>query len=147
MKIAIGGDHRGFKVKSCLIEFLKSKGHDVTDVGTYTTESTDYPIYAQKVAEAISSEAAEKGILICGSGIGVCMAVNKFKGIRGATVRSPKEAYMSVLHNNANVLCMGADFTSSGKAKKITEKFLSAEFEGGRHQRRLDIIKGFEEKR
>ncbi len=144
MKISIGSDHRGFALKEELKQHLIQCGYVVADVGPEDSKSVDYPEYAKKVADAIGKGIVEKGILICGSGIGICIAANKFSGIRAATVRDEKSVRMSVLHNNANIACLGADFTSFEKAKDIINVFLSTSFEGGRHQRRIDIISSFE---
>jgi ribose 5-phosphate isomerase B len=138
--IAIGADHRGFKLKESIKVYLEGKGYTVIDVGTDSTESVDYPVYAAKVAVEIQKAKAEKGVLVCGSGIGVCIAANKFKGIRAATVNDEVSAKMSSLHNNANIVCLSADFTDEDGAKKIVDAFLDTEFEGGRHQRRVDLI-------
>ncbi len=147
--IVIGSDHRGYKMKEIIKTFLKKRGCDVIDVGTYEREATDYPIYAEKVAENIISNAAEsgmsapKGILVCGTGFGMCIAANKFKGIRAVTVRTVLEAELSVRHNNANVICLGIDITGPTVAKKIVKTYFETKFEGGRHQRRLNLIRRF----
>lgn len=146
MIISIGSDHRGFNLKDKIKEYLKNNGYDVIDCGTNSDESVDYPIYAQKVAWTIINGKADKGILICGSGMGVCIAVNKFKGIRGTTVRDPKDAEVATRHNDSNVICIGADHSSFGKSKKIVNKYLDSVFDGGRHQRRIDLIADFEMK-
>jgi len=144
MKVAIGSDHRGFLQKEKLKNYLEELGYEISDEGTYSKESADYPVFAGKVARKVSGGAADRGVLICGSGIGMCIAANKFKGIRAAFARSVWDAEMSRKHNDANIICMGADATDYEDVKKITEVFLTAVFEGGRHQKRLDIIEGFE---
>lgn len=141
MNIVIGSDHRGFMLKERIKGFLFGKNYNLIDVGTDNgNKAVDYPVYAQKVAKTIIDGKAEKGILICGSGIGVCIAANRFKGIRAATVRGPATVEMAIRHNNANVLCLGANFTGLKKSKFILDRFFHTEFEGGRHQRRLDLI-------
>lgn len=146
MIIAIGSDHRGFKLKEKVKAYLKKNGHEIIDCGTNSSESVDYPVFSQRVALSLIKEKADKGILICSSGMGVCIAVNKFKGIRGTTVRDSEDAKIAVSHNNSNVLCIGADHTNLQKTKKIIAAYLNTEFEGGRHQRRLDLISEFEMK-
>ncbi|PIU84153.1 MAG: ribose 5-phosphate isomerase B [Elusimicrobia bacterium CG06_land_8_20_14_3_00_38_11] len=143
MKIAIGSDHRGFRYKKGLITYL-SKKYNVKDFGTFSEESCDYPDYAYKVAKAVASKKFERGILICGSGNGICIAANKVKGIRAAIGYSEKAAEFSVRHNNANIICFSEDFPLA-TVKKAVKKFLSAKFEGGRHLRRIQKIKKIEE--
>lgn len=144
MTIIIGSDHRGFSLKEELINYLKEAGYEVVDVGPHGSDSVDYPLYAQKVAVAVEHNDSSKGILICGSGTGMCIAANKFNGIRAATVRDQESAEMSVKHNNANIICLGADFISVEQAKNIIDRFMNTDFEGGRHQRRIDMIKELE---
>ena len=146
MKIGIGCDHSAVDMKEEIIAYLKDKGYEMTDYGTYTKESTDYPIYAEKVAKAVTSGAEELGILICGTGMGMCLAANKVKGIRACVCSEPYTARMARLHNNANILCFGARVIGIELAKMITDTFLAAAFEGGRHQRRVDMIMALEEK-
>ncbi|MBI5573429.1 MAG: ribose 5-phosphate isomerase B [Elusimicrobia bacterium] len=143
MKIAIGSDHRGFKHKTELIKYL-SKKYNVKDFGTFSEESCDYPDYANIVAKSVASKKFEKGILICGSGNGICIAANKVKGIRAAIGYSEKAAEFSVRHNNANIICFSEDFPFA-TVKKAVEKFLAAKFEGGRHLMRIQKIKKIEE--
>ncbi|MDA3792914.1 MAG: ribose 5-phosphate isomerase B [Elusimicrobia bacterium] len=147
MKIAIGSDHRGVKLKEVLKSFLESVGHTVDDLGPQSSDSVDYPVYAEKVGKSVSSGNSDKGIVICGSGIGASIASNKVKGIRAVLARSKKDAEMGVRHNNANVLCLGADETSDEDSEIIVKEFLKANFEGGRHKRRVDIMNRIEEKR
>ncbi|MBN2407524.1 MAG: ribose 5-phosphate isomerase B [Elusimicrobia bacterium] len=146
MKISVGSDHRGYALKDRIRKFLVASGHEVIDNGTDGPASVDYPVYAEKVAMDVSGKRAEKGIAVCGSGLGVCIAVNKVKGIRGVTVRTAKAAVMAAKHNNANILCLGADFTSFAKAKKIVDAFLRTGFEGGRHERRINLIADMEKR-
>ncbi len=140
MKISIGSDHRGFKTKEAVKEFLKTNSHTVEDFGAFSEESADYPDFALKVGKSVASGNNDFGILICGTGIGMCISVNKVPGIRGAVCRNVFEAERSRQHNNANVLCLGADTTDLEQAKQIIRTFLGTSFEGGRHQRRLDKI-------
>lgn len=144
MKIAIGSDHVGSELKPLIIEHLKSKGHEVYDFGTYTAESTDYPIYGIKVGEVVAQGDYDQGILICGTGIGISLAANKVKGIRACACSEPYSAQMARRHNNANVLCFGARVVGSEMAKMIVDAWLEAEFEGGRHARRVKEIVNYE---
>lgn len=138
--IAVGADHAGYLYKARLIEHLKSNGYEVINVGTDSGESVDYPVFAQKVSEKVQSGEAFAGILICGTGIGMSMAANKEKGIRAALCTDLVMAEYTRLHNNANVLCMGARIIAYEMAEMIADKFLNTEFEGGRHQRRIDLF-------
>jgi len=140
MTIAIGADHAGLDLKNHLVDYLKSKQVQVVDKGTFSTDSVDYPDFAYKVAEAIQQEEADFGILVCGSGIGVNIAANRHKGIRAALVTHAELAKLSREHNNANVLCLGGRFTAKHHAELIVDAFLAAEFEGGKHQRRIDKL-------
>jgi len=142
--IGIGSDHVGFELKEEIKKFLKEKGINYKDYGCYSPERTDYPIYAEKVAKAIISGECEKGILICGTGIGMSIAANKFKGIRAAVCSDCYSAKMSRLHNNANILALGSRVVGLELAKTIVEVWLYSEYEGGRHQKRLDLISQFE---
>jgi ribose 5-phosphate isomerase B len=138
--IAIGADHRGYKSKELIKKFLTSEGYEVKDFGTNSTESVDYPDFAKKVAESVSSGESEFGILMCSNGIGVSIAANKVKGIRAANVFSEKMAEMSRRHNKANVICFGGETVDIDVIKKSLLIFLKTEFEGGRHKRRIDKI-------
>jgi ribose 5-phosphate isomerase B len=140
MKIAIGSDHAGFDLKQAVIPYLKSKKIEVLDVGTFTKESTHYPIYGQKVGNAVVNGEADLGIAICGTGIGIGIAANKVKGVRAATVSDTFSARMSRMHNNANILAFGARVVGVGLALDIVDAWLSSEFEGGRHATRVDLI-------
>jgi len=146
MKIGIGNDHSALALKAEIVEFLKVKGHEVVDYGTYTTDSCDYPVYGEKVARAVVAGEVEKGILICGTGLGISLAANKVKGIRAAVCSEPFTAKMARVHNNCNILAFGARVVGAELAKMIVETWLDAEFEGGRHQRRVDLITAIEEK-
>jgi ribose 5-phosphate isomerase B len=140
MKIIIGNDHAGYGLKEKIKSILQADGHDVEDVGTYSEDSVDYPDFAHQVAEKVESTQGEIGILICGSGNGVAMAANKHKGVRAALAWLPEIAALARQHNNANVLCLPARFISETQAKEIVDAYISAEFEGGRHGRRVDKI-------
>ena len=144
MKIAIAADHGGFELKDSMVEYIKSLGNEVVDLGTNSADSVDYPDYAKKVCEEIQQGNSDLGILICGTGIGMSLAANKFEGIRAACVSDVYSAKMSRNHNNANVLCIGARVIGDEVAKLIIKTFLENEFEAGRHQRRVDKIMAFE---
>ncbi len=139
-KIIIGSDHAGFNLKNKLISYIQAKGIEVYDAGTYNTESCDYPIIAKNVANKIAQKEYERGILICGTGIGMSMAANKVKGIRAAVVSDTCSAKMSRLHNNSNILCLGERIVGEELAKDITDIWLTTEFLGERHQRRINMI-------
>lgn len=135
-KIVIGSDHAAFEMKEALKGFLLSKNFDIVDVGTYSADRADYPDYAKKLCHEVLHQKIE-GILLCGSGIGVSMAANRFKGIRAALCRSPEDAEMARKHNNANVICLGARFNTQKEIEAILESWFSHTFEGGRHSERL----------
>jgi len=141
MKIAIGNDHRGYKLKLKIVEWLKSQGHEITDVGADSEESADYPDYACKVAQAVTQSQSERGILICGTGIGMSMSANKAPGIRAALVYKPEYAALTRMHNDANILCLG-EMNGDDLNMEVLKVFMATGFEGGRHQRRLDKIPG-----
>lgn len=140
MKIAIGNDHSAVELKNIIVKFLQEKGYEVLNVGTDSEESCDYPVYGEKVGRAVVSGEADLGIAICGTGLGISLAANKVKGVRACVCSEPYTAVMSRRHNNCNVLCFGARVVGSELAKMIVEEWLKAEFEGGRHQRRVDLI-------
>ncbi|MCD7933706.1 MAG: ribose 5-phosphate isomerase B [Oscillospiraceae bacterium] len=142
--IAIGSDHGGFALKQAVMQHLSALGLEYKDYGTYTEESCDYPIYAEAVARAVTSGAVEKGILICGTGIGVSIAANKVQGIRAALCGDCYSAEYTRRHNDANVLALGARVTGAGLAEKIVDTFLQTGFEGGRHARRVALISDLE---
>jgi len=143
MRIAIGSDHRGLDLKQFIIELITESGHSYEDFGSYTADSVDYPDIAQKVAEAVASGDFEQGILICDTGIGMCIAANKVKGIRAALSYDAFTAHRARQHNDANILCLG---TRQGQdiAREIVETYLTTEFDGGRHLRRLNKITDIE---
>lgn len=140
LPLVIGGDHAGFEYKEAVKKGLAKNGLTVVDKGTYSTDSTDYPDYAHPVAEAVTSGAAAAGILICGSGNGVCMTANKHAGIRAALCWNEELAALARQHNNANVLCIPSRFVSVELAQKMVDTFLNTAFEGGRHERRVEKI-------
>ena len=146
MKIAIGCDHTGIALKEALKTYLDSRMIPYEDFGTFTEESTDYPRIAEKVCKAILSGGFDRGILICGTGVGMSIAANKFNGIRAVVCSEPYSAIMARRHNHAHVLCMGARVVAGGLATLICEGWLNAAFEGDRHQRRLDIITRIEQR-
>lgn len=138
--IAIGCDHGGINLKNYIEKFLESKGLEYNDMGTYTTDSCDYPDIAKAVCEKVISGECEKGILICGTGIGMSMAANKIDGIRAAHVTDTYSARMTKEHNNANVICLGERITGCDLALDIVDAYLSAEFLGGRHETRVNKV-------
>ena len=140
MKIAIGNDHTAVELKHIIVDLLEEKGHTVLNLGTDTEESCDYPVYGERVGRAVASGQADLGIAICGTGLGISLAANKVQGVRACVCSEPYTAVMSRRHNDANVLCFGARVVGSEMAKMIVEQWLDAEFEGGRHQRRVDLI-------
>ena len=144
--IAIGSDHGGFELKQEIMKHLEAKGLEFKDYGTYTTDSCDYPAYGEAVARAVVGGECEKGIIVCGTGIGISIAANKVKGARAALCGDCYSAEFTRLHNDANILALGARVTASGLALKIVDTFLGTEFEGGRHARRVALIAEIEEK-
>jgi ribose 5-phosphate isomerase B len=146
MKIAIGCDHGGFVLKPAALAAVERQGAEAVDFGTYDESSCDYPVFALKVAETVASGEAELGILLCGTGIGISIAANKVKGIRAACVTNPFMAAATREHNNANIIALGGRVVSPEQAGEILDAFLSASFQGGRHQRRVDLISEIEDK-
>lgn len=140
MKIAVGADHAGFNLKEHIREVLTKAGHEVSDLGTHSTASVDYPDYAAAVGRAVAGGAAERGILVCASGVGMSIAANKINGIRAALGTNPEEVAFTRHHNNANVLTLGARFTDAALADELVRIFLATGFDGGRHERRVDEI-------
>jgi len=140
MKIMVGCDHGGFELKDKIVAYLGTLGHEVVDAGTNSLESVDYPHYAMKVARAVARGEADRGILVCGSGIGMNMTANRVPGIRAVLAYEPYGAIMSRRHNDSNVLCMGGRFTGLDMALQIVDVWLREPFEGGRHQRRIELI-------
>lgn len=140
MKIAIGCDHVGLELKPCIVEHLEKRGHTVQDFGTNSYERTDYPIYGKAVAEAVASGACEKGIVLCGTGVGISIAANKIHGIRAVVCSEPYSALLSRRHNDTNVLALGARVVGSALALMIVDAWLAGEYEGGRHAKRVDML-------
>jgi ribose 5-phosphate isomerase B len=147
MKIAIGSDHRGFDVKRRLIPLLQQLGHEVIDVGPEKREGVDYPDYALAVGLAVSEGRAQRGILVCGTGLGMCIAANKVRGIRAAPCHDSITAEMSRRHVDANVMCLSADLLGEEQIERMLRIWLETEFEGGRHARRVEKITRIEEGR
>ncbi len=144
MKIAIGNDHVAVELKNHITKYVEAKGYTVVNFGTDSSESCDYPIYGEKVARAVASGECDLGILICGTGIGISLAANKVKGIRAAVCSEPYSARLTRQHNNANIIAFGARVVGQAMAEMIVDEFLNAEYEGGRHQRRVDLITAIE---
>lgn len=144
MRIAVASDHRGYAVKGRIIELVRSLGHEALDLGPETPENVDYPDYAARVALAVSKLEVDRGILICGTGVGMCIVANKFPGVRAAPCHDDLTAEMSRLHNDANVLCLSADLLGDRLVNRMVEIWLGTNFEGGRHARRLAKIAEFE---
>ena len=142
--IAIGSDHGGFALKQEIMKHLEAAGYAYKDYGTYTADSCDYPVYGEAVASAVAGGEAERGILICGTGIGISISANKVKGIRAALCGDCYSAEMTRRHNDANILALGARVLGPGLALKIVDTFLTTEFEGGRHARRVALISDIE---
>lgn len=145
MRIAIGADHRGIDVYNCLVNWLQQRGHEAFNMAVRTDGPCDYPDTAYRVATAVSDGDADLGILVCGSGIGMCIAANKVKGIRAALVHDEIGADISRRYNDANVLCLAADMLGQRIIERIVETWLDATFEGGRHSRRVDKISAIEQ--
>lgn len=139
-KLIIGCDHGGYNLKNKVIEHLKSSGYDIEDVGTFSTDSCDYPVIAKKVARKISDGTYKKGILVCGTGLGMGIVANKFKNVRAVTCFDTCTARMSRSHNDANILCLGERITGEYLALDIVDIWLGTEFSGGRHQKRVDMF-------
>lgn len=140
MRIAVGSDHAGFALKEQVRPLLEDAGHEVVDVGTDSEESTDYPLFASQAARLVAAGEAERAVVVCGSGVGVSIVANKLAGVRAVNAHDPDEAEMSRRHNNANVLALAGRRLTESEAREITERFLRTEFEGGRHERRVDQI-------
>lgn len=145
--IAIGCDHGGFNLKEAVIQHLKEENIEFKDFGTYSTESVDFPEYALKVANAVASGQCESGVLCCGTGIGMSIMANKVNGIRAAVVDNAYSAKYTKMHNNANIICMGERVIGKGLAVMLFDQWYNAEYQGGRHEVRLSMIKKYEESR
>ncbi|MFT4968860.1 MAG: ribose 5-phosphate isomerase B [Chitinophagales bacterium] len=140
MKIIIGSDHAGFDLKIDVIDYLTKLEYEIIDKGTYSKDSVNYPDFAHAVAKSVAKTKDSLGILICGSANGVCMTANKHKNIRAAIAWHPEIAELAIQHNNANIICLPARYLNKNKAMTIVTAYLDAEFEGGRHQTRIDLI-------
>ena len=140
MKLVIGSDHRGVEIKRRLLSLLQSMGHEVLDIGSDGAESVDYPDFAYEVAKRVGKGEMERGLLICGTGTGMCMAANKVRGVRAASCQDVLTAEMSRRHNDANVLCLSADLVGEDQMTQMIKIWLEAQFEGGRHARRVEKI-------
>jgi ribose 5-phosphate isomerase B len=145
MRISLGADHRGFELKEKIKEYLKGLGHEVTDFGTDSTESVDYPDFGFRVAESVAKGQSDFGFTFCWTGNGMNMVANKVKGVRSALCLNEELARLTRAHNNANVLALASKFVSEEQGKKIVDVWLATEFEGGRHKPRIDKIVAFEE--
>ena len=143
--LVIGSDHGGLELKQAVKDFLEKRGSEIEDLGTVNSDSVDYPDFGEKVARAVSEGRAEKGVLICGTGIGMSIVANKFSGVRAALVTDDYMARLAKEHNNANVLVLGGRVLTRERACDMVDAWLGAEFEGGRHQNRLDKIASIEE--
>ena len=144
MTIAIAADHGGFELKDILIDYLAGKGHSIINLGTDSPESVDYPDYARACCDEVLSKRADFGILVCGTGVGISIAANKIDGIRSGLCPTKEIAALVKQHNNANVIALGGRFTSSEEGKAIVDSYMEAQFEGGRHQQRVDKIMALE---
>lgn len=144
MKIAIGNDHTALEMKEAVKVHLEEKGYEVLDLGTNSTDSCDYPVYGEKVGRAVADGEADLGIAICGTGVGISLAANKVKGVRACVCSEPYTAKLSRMHNDSNVLAFGARVVGVELAKMIVDEWLNASFEGGRHQRRVDMLMDIE---
>ncbi len=144
MKVAVGSDHAGFDYKEIVKKYLEEKGYQVIDKGTYSKESVDYPVFGEAVGKAVASGEADMGIVICGTGIGISISANKVPGVRAALCTNEYMARMARKHNNANVLAFGARVLGIDVALGIVDQFFSTQFEGGRHERRVNLITDIE---
>jgi ribose 5-phosphate isomerase B len=144
MRVAVAVDHAGFPLKGLIVPLLEQAGHDVIDCGTDSEESVDYPVYAARAAQLVSKGEADRAVLACGSGAGVSIVANKFAGVRALTARDPEDAEMGRRHNDVNVLTLAGRRLEGDDVRGIVETFLETEFEGGRHQRRVDQIRDIE---
>jgi ribose 5-phosphate isomerase B len=140
MKIMIGCDHAGLELKEAILAHLQTLHHEVEDIGTHSLESVDYPVYAARVARAVADGEEDRGILVCGSGLGMCMTANRIPGARAVHVSEPYAAKMSRRHNDSNILCLGGRFLGRDLAIEVVDVWLSEAFEGGRHKRRVEMI-------
>lgn len=145
MRVAVAGDHAGFELKQELVNYLRAQGHDVLDLGAHNTERSDYPDFARAVGLALQRGEAERGVLVCGSGVGACVAANKMRGVRASVCHDYYSAHQGVEHDDMNVLCLGSLVVASAPAKELVDAFLGATFIGeGRYQARLDKVLAME---
>jgi ribose 5-phosphate isomerase B len=140
MRVFIGADHAGFALKELVASSLREAGIEIVDVGTNSPDSVDYPVYAFRVAHAVGNGEADRGILVCGSGIGMCITANRLPGVRAVNAHEPFEGRMSRRHNDSNILCLGSRFIGVDLALEIVREWMKEPFEGGRHERRIDLI-------
>jgi len=147
MKIAIGSDHAGFALKETLRAWLMEQGHQIVDVGTFNKERCEYPEFGAMVGRAVAEGEVESGVLVCGSGQGICMAVNKISGVRGGVIRDSRDAEMTRRHNDANVACFGEQITADDVALEALRVFLTTPFDGGRHEGRIAMLSRLDETR
>ncbi|MBD3401072.1 MAG: ribose 5-phosphate isomerase B [Candidatus Coatesbacteria bacterium] len=145
MRVAVGADHGGLEVKNRVIAYCIEHGHRVINLGTDTPDSVDYPVYAKLVAQAVARDEADRGVLVCTNGVGMCMAANKIPGIRAALVRIPENAARSRAHNDANVLCLAGGVDTAPELEELLETWFDTAFEGGRHQRRVALMMELDE--
>ncbi len=145
MRIAVGTDHRGYSIRSKVIELVERLGHEVEDVGTFSGDAVDYPDIASLVSQKVSHGEVDRGILVCGTGLGMCIAANKFHGVRAAPCHDDLTAEMSRRHNDTNILCLSADLLGERLIDRMVELWLSTPFEGGRHARRVEKIRELEQ--
>lgn len=142
MRYGFGCDHAGFDLKEVLVKELVAAGHEVVDMGTHNTERTDFPLYANKVAEGVSEGALDMGVLVCGTGLGMALAAGRYPGVRAVSLSDCFSARMARAHNDANVLCLGARVLGAGAAAEVLKTWLATGFEGGRYAERLELIRG-----
>ncbi len=140
MRIAVGSDHAGYRLKETLKQWLLDNGHEVTDLGTFSEDRVDYPHYGALVGRAVAAGDVDRGVAVCGSGQGICMAANKVPGVRGGVMRDDQDAEMTRRHNDANVACFGERFTEPDAAIEALRVFLETDFDGGRHRGRIDKL-------
>ncbi len=145
MRLYLGADHAGYQLKETLKAYLLDEGHDVVDVGAVSEDSVDYPHFAARVGRAVARGDGERGILVCGTGVGMAISANKVRGVRAANVTTAEFARLARAHNNANVVTLAGRYTSADDAKEIVDAFLGTEFEGARHSRRIDAIQQLED--
>ena len=146
MRVAVGSDHRGFRLKGTIVQLLRQWGHEVHDLGTHDTQSVDYPDIAQQVACRVARGEVDRGVLICGTGLGMCIAANKVPGVRAAPCYDELTAELSRRHNDANVLCLSGELLNEQVVGRILQRWLETPFEGGRHARRVEKITQMEQR-